>query len=117
MFTIVPVPALLFVALLILMFGTDHPRGKWADRHRPLADVEAIETHNSTTTDKKEGKNATDTGKGASPRVLDLSTDVRGMSFFCNHSFRLDSLVLNVCLCLMVVKSYHVQSPPKLTSL
>lgn len=33
-FAIVPVPILFFVALLILVVGTDHPNGKWADRHR-----------------------------------------------------------------------------------
>ena len=32
-FAIVPVPILLFVALLVLLVGTDHPNGKWADRH------------------------------------------------------------------------------------
>jgi MFS transporter, NNP family, nitrate/nitrite transporter len=30
------VPILISVALLTLIFGTDHPAGKWADRHRPL---------------------------------------------------------------------------------
>lgn len=33
-FAIVPVPILLFVAILTLMVGTDHPNGKWADRHK-----------------------------------------------------------------------------------
>lgn len=33
-FAIVPVPVLFFVALLILLVGTDHPNGKWADRHK-----------------------------------------------------------------------------------
>lgn len=31
-FAIVPVPALLTVAALTLIFGTDHPNGKWEDR-------------------------------------------------------------------------------------
>jgi MFS transporter, NNP family, nitrate/nitrite transporter len=35
-FAIVPVPILLFVAMLILVFGTDHPNGKWSDRHKPI---------------------------------------------------------------------------------
>lgn len=33
-FAIVPVPILLVTALLVMLFGTDHPAGKWADRHR-----------------------------------------------------------------------------------
>lgn len=33
-FAIVPVPILIFVALITLIFGTDHPNGKWADRHK-----------------------------------------------------------------------------------
>ncbi|KIP04508.1 hypothetical protein PHLGIDRAFT_15171, partial [Phlebiopsis gigantea 11061_1 CR5-6] len=33
-FAIVPVPVLLFVACATLIFGTDHPNGKWADRHK-----------------------------------------------------------------------------------
>ncbi|KAK7682148.1 hypothetical protein QCA50_014735 [Cerrena zonata] len=31
-FAIVPVPVLLLVALITLLFGTDHPNGKWSDR-------------------------------------------------------------------------------------
>jgi NNP family nitrate/nitrite transporter-like MFS transporter len=38
-FAIVPVPALLVVAILVLVFGTDHPAGKWEDRHRPLMEA------------------------------------------------------------------------------
>ncbi|PWZ01234.1 MFS general substrate transporter [Testicularia cyperi] len=33
-FPIVPVPCLLFVAGLILLFGKDHPAGKWSQRHQ-----------------------------------------------------------------------------------
>lgn len=32
-FAIVPVPILISVATATLMFGTDHPAGKWSDRH------------------------------------------------------------------------------------
>jgi len=32
-FAIVPVPVLLSVAVLCLVFGSDHPNGRWADRH------------------------------------------------------------------------------------
>ncbi|VDB91647.1 unnamed protein product [Peniophora sp. CBMAI 1063] len=35
-FAIVPVPALLFIALMIMLFGTDHPSGRWSDRHKTL---------------------------------------------------------------------------------
>lgn len=36
-FAIVPVPILLSVAAAILMFGTDHPAGKWSDRYKAVA--------------------------------------------------------------------------------
>ena len=35
-FAIVPVPFLLVVAAAILILGTDHPAGKWSDRHQVL---------------------------------------------------------------------------------
>lgn len=41
-FAIVPVPILLVTALLVMVFGTDHPAGKWSDRYRiPAAHVPA----------------------------------------------------------------------------
>ncbi|KAH7912719.1 major facilitator superfamily domain-containing protein [Hygrophoropsis aurantiaca] len=33
-FAIVPVPVLLSVAAAVLIFGTDHPAGRWSDRHK-----------------------------------------------------------------------------------
>ncbi|KAG1876288.1 nitrate transporter [Suillus subluteus] len=36
-FAIVPVPILLSVAAATLMFGTDHPAGKWSDRYKAVA--------------------------------------------------------------------------------
>ncbi|KAG8720341.1 hypothetical protein FRC09_009736 [Ceratobasidium sp. 395] len=36
-FVAVPVPVLLTVAALTMLFGWDHPAGKWEDRHRILA--------------------------------------------------------------------------------
>uniref|UniRef100_A0A8H7XXD5 Nitrate/nitrite transporter n=1 Tax=Psilocybe cubensis TaxID=181762 RepID=A0A8H7XXD5_PSICU len=36
-FAIVPVPILLFVAGLVFLFGTDHPAGKWSERHNTPA--------------------------------------------------------------------------------
>jgi len=35
-FAVVPVPCLLLVATAILVFGTDHPAGKWCDRHKAI---------------------------------------------------------------------------------
>ena len=35
-FLIVPVPSLLFVATATMVFGTDHPAGKWSDRHKAI---------------------------------------------------------------------------------
>ena len=35
-FAIVPLPILFTVALATLIFGTDHPNGKWSDRHKPM---------------------------------------------------------------------------------
>ncbi|KAF8552378.1 nitrate transporter [Imleria badia] len=36
-FVIVPVPCLLLAATAIMVFGTDHPAGKWSDRHKAIA--------------------------------------------------------------------------------
>ena len=36
-FVIVPVPILLLVATATMVFGTDHPAGKWSDRHKAIA--------------------------------------------------------------------------------
>ncbi|KAL4079388.1 major facilitator superfamily domain-containing protein [Scleroderma citrinum] len=36
-FVIVPVPFLLLLATAIMVFGTDHPAGKWCDRHKAIA--------------------------------------------------------------------------------
>ncbi|KAF8641372.1 hypothetical protein AX16_009993 [Volvariella volvacea WC 439] len=33
-FAIVPAPVLIFVAVLTLVFGQDHPAGKWSERHK-----------------------------------------------------------------------------------
>ncbi|TEB28698.1 nitrate transporter [Coprinellus micaceus] len=41
-FVAVPAPVLIFVAVLTLIFGQDHPAGKWADRHNiPAAGLSA----------------------------------------------------------------------------
>ncbi|KAG1736105.1 major facilitator superfamily domain-containing protein [Suillus paluster] len=52
-FAIVPVPILLSVAVATLIFGTDHPAGKWSDRHKvvaPAFDGQAITNSNNTNT-------------------------------------------------------------------
>ena len=36
-FVIVPVPFLLLVAIAVMVFGTDHPAGKWSDRFNAIA--------------------------------------------------------------------------------
>lgn len=41
-FNIIPVPLLLIVAALTLIFGTDHPTGKWAFRHTTPATAIAM---------------------------------------------------------------------------
>ncbi|KAJ7156527.1 nitrate/nitrite porter [Mycena crocata] len=41
-FAIVPVPILLFVAAITLIFGQDHPAGKWSQRHTVPATAVAI---------------------------------------------------------------------------
>ena len=41
-FAVVPVPILLTVAILTLMFGTDCPAGKWSERHTLPATAVAV---------------------------------------------------------------------------
>ena len=53
-YAIVPVPALVSVAMLTLFFGTDHPAGKWSDRHRPLIEA-GLESLSITDREKKAG--------------------------------------------------------------
>ncbi|KAI9568713.1 major facilitator superfamily domain-containing protein [Boletus coccyginus] len=36
-FVVVPVPCLFVAATAIMVFGTDHPAGRWCDRHRAIA--------------------------------------------------------------------------------
>ncbi|KAL4248389.1 Nitrate/nitrite transporter [Abortiporus biennis] len=47
-FVIVPVPILLLVAMVTLVFGTDHPNGKWEDRFKiPASDFRTLSPSNS----------------------------------------------------------------------
>ncbi|GAA5939386.1 uncharacterized protein JCM15063_004506 [Sporobolomyces koalae] len=48
-FALVPVPCLWFVAILCLVFGTDHPAGKWSARHTlPATAIAAKQGHFAT---------------------------------------------------------------------
>ncbi|BGP48644.1 hypothetical protein JCM10450v2_004520 [Rhodotorula kratochvilovae] len=48
-FAVVPVPILLGVALATVVFGTDHPAGKWSARHTlPATAVAAQQGHHAT---------------------------------------------------------------------
>ncbi|KAG0698595.1 major facilitator superfamily domain-containing protein [Suillus ampliporus] len=57
-FAIVPVPILLVVAVATLIFGTDHPAGRWSDRHKavpaatPAPDDQASITNSKNTNTK-----------------------------------------------------------------
>ncbi|BGP16635.1 hypothetical protein JCM10213_000449 [Rhodosporidiobolus nylandii] len=45
-FAVVPVPILLFTAIITVIFGTDHPAGKWSARHTlPATAVAARQGH------------------------------------------------------------------------
>ncbi|KAF9239855.1 major facilitator superfamily domain-containing protein [Melanogaster broomeanus] len=58
-FAIVPVPVLLSVAAATLVFGTDHPAGRWSDRHKVVATrisgVEPEVTAKDEDAEKKDG--------------------------------------------------------------
>ncbi|KAF8329332.1 nitrate/nitrite porter [Cantharellus anzutake] len=69
-FAIVPVPALLFVAVLTLVFGTDHPKGKWSERHKPIA---SLEVTTGASRDGVVGEKHLDAEQGATVHVQDLS--------------------------------------------
>ncbi|KAF9007402.1 nitrate transporter [Cyathus striatus] len=43
-FAIVPAPILLFVAVLTILFGQDHPAGRWSERHNLPATALAAQT-------------------------------------------------------------------------
>ena len=63
-FAIVPVPILLFVAIVTLLVGTDHPNGRWADRHRMNTSIRRATVQNSAarlSDDMETGKPLEDT--------------------------------------------------------
>lgn len=52
-FVVVPVPFLLTLAVAILVFGTDHPAGKWSDRHKVIVHYVSDAEPNRVTVDEK----------------------------------------------------------------
>ncbi|KZT23031.1 nitrate transporter [Neolentinus lepideus HHB14362 ss-1] len=52
-FAIDPVPILLFVAVLTLVFGTDHPAGKWSDRNKLPIAHRKLDEEQATQNDKE----------------------------------------------------------------
>lgn len=55
-FAIVPVPVLLITAFLVFVFGTDHPAGKWSERHNiPAAHMPNITNGKGETLANLEG--------------------------------------------------------------
>lgn len=55
-FAAVPVPILLFTAAITLIFGTDHPCGKWEQRHLMPATAAAIMNGHTVKLDSAEGR-------------------------------------------------------------
>jgi NNP family nitrate/nitrite transporter-like MFS transporter len=49
-------PVLIFVAVLTLIYGTDHPAGKWSERHKIPATEMAIEQGHDDHDDRDEKK-------------------------------------------------------------
>ncbi|EKM57612.1 uncharacterized protein PHACADRAFT_206503 [Phanerochaete carnosa HHB-10118-sp] len=47
-FAIVPVPILITVAILTLLVGSDHPNGKWSDRHKMNVSIPSAEITDGT---------------------------------------------------------------------
>ncbi|KAF9446724.1 putative high affinity nitrate transporter protein 2 [Macrolepiota fuliginosa MF-IS2] len=62
-FVVVPVPILLFVGTMVLIFGQDHPAGKWSERHNLPATTLAAQQgheviHDDITSSKKNTKDS-----------------------------------------------------------
>ncbi|KAH9836835.1 major facilitator superfamily domain-containing protein [Rhodofomes roseus] len=79
-FAIVPVPVLLTVAALTLIFGTDHPNGKWEDRFaRPSAsfrdDVEHVAGPEDTSSTGNASSNLKDAPSIQDAEKADKRTD------------------------------------------
>lgn len=96
-FAIVPVPALITVAILILVFGSDHPAGKWSDRHRPLA-AAGVEEANPELEERFLHEDAKMTGArmeyGVQTSVVAVG-DTRG-AYLRSYSSALNSIHLNL---------------------
>lgn len=72
-FAIVPVPALLFVATLVLIYGTDHPAGKWSERHNipasKLDSVEYVEESDPKKSEERDMEKGSRSGSNSSVEV------------------------------------------------
>lgn len=81
-FAIVPVPALLFTALLVIMFGTDHPAGTWDNRHRLNQEKGMLSPESSgehvSITEKDDLETKTGKGRSSSPtpKSPTISSDI-----------------------------------------
>ncbi|KAI0695731.1 major facilitator superfamily domain-containing protein [Cytidiella melzeri] len=104
-FAIVPVPILITVAIATLIFGTDHPNGKWADRNkttpaRPLRDTTQVFEESDVAFDNAQGVEKVDEqgkasnqspvaykgGKAVSVEVQAIKHDVGVPSLFAPDS-------------------------------
>lgn len=72
-FAVVPVPVLLFVAVLTLAFGSDHPAGKWSQRHTlPATAAETAQDHapHLDHSELQEKKDAVSVNVIAAPNII-----------------------------------------------
>ncbi|KAF8554961.1 nitrate transporter [Imleria badia] len=74
-FAIVPVPCLLLVAAAVMVFGTDHPAGKWSDRHKAIAHGHGGPESVHLPEDRKE--NASPDGSTDDPEKKGGQADIR----------------------------------------
>ncbi|KAL4063927.1 major facilitator superfamily domain-containing protein [Scleroderma yunnanense] len=76
-FAIVPVPILLTVAAAILIFGTDHPTGKWSDRHKAIMHGVSIDDRKDNLEQKDDPQGIQVTVTPADPNMVsELDTAV-----------------------------------------
>ncbi|KAG8718164.1 hypothetical protein FRC08_005818 [Ceratobasidium sp. 394] len=82
-FVAVPVPVLLTVAALTMMFGWDHPAGKWEDRHYTLAQRahlhapgEVVEEPNAPEPSQKPTDKDKEKEQGVNVEVQEVDPDV-----------------------------------------
>ncbi|KAF5373189.1 hypothetical protein D9758_001491 [Tetrapyrgos nigripes] len=99
-FAIVPVPVLLTVAVLCLVLGSDHPNGRWADRHRVLRVNEQVSeqapdsppTERSSSFDKEKRKQEEVPNLNVDIYVVDESEVTKAVNKKLTLSIALDAL-------------------------